>query len=49
MPTSHYVTCAGRELHVSAWGDVASPAVVAWHALARTGRDMDDIAEHLGG
>ena len=65
MPyTSHYLTCAGREIHyldwpagplapASAWpGDAAPPArtrgtVIAWHGLARTGRDMDELAEHL--
>ena len=46
---SHYVTCHGRELHVTAWGEPGQPALVAWHGLARTGRDMDDIAEVLAG
>ena len=45
--TSHYLRCAGRELHLTEWGERAAPVVVAWHGLARTGRDMDDIAEHL--
>jgi pimeloyl-ACP methyl ester carboxylesterase len=48
-PTSHYVRCLERELHVTAWGDPGRPVLVAWHGLARTGRDMDDIAEHLAG
>lgn len=47
LPTSHYLACAGRELHYLSWGDPAAPVVVAWHGLARTGRDMDDIAQHL--
>ena len=44
---SLYITCAGLEVHVNEWGDPAAPAVIAWHGLARTGRDMDDIAAHL--
>ncbi len=47
--TSHYVRCLGRELHLTAWGDPGRPVVVAWHGLARTGRDMDDLAAHLSG
>ena len=46
-PTSHYLVCQGRELHYMAWGDPQAEVVVAWHGLARTGRDMDDIAAHL--
>ena len=47
-PSSHYVTCAGREIHYVQWGE--GPAtVIAWHGLARTGRDMDELAEHLAG
>jgi pimeloyl-ACP methyl ester carboxylesterase len=45
--TSHYVSCAGRELHYTEWGAGQAETVIAWHGLARTGRDMDDIAEHL--
>ena len=44
---SHYLNCAGRELHVTEWGWSHADVVVAWHGLARTGRDMDDIASHL--
>ena len=46
---STYLHCAGRELHVTEWGptDADAEVVVAWHGLARTGRDMDDIAAHL--
>jgi pimeloyl-ACP methyl ester carboxylesterase len=48
--TSHYLTCAGREIHYTDWQP--SPAadrgtVIAWHGLARTGRDMDELAAHL--
>ncbi len=45
--TSNYIQCAGRELHYTEWGAADAPVVVAWHGLARTGRDMDDIAAHL--
>jgi len=48
MPSSsRYATCAGREIHYTEWGAQNSPAVIAWHGLARTGRDMDELAEHL--
>ncbi|HEY0821995.1 MAG TPA: alpha/beta hydrolase [Rhizobacter sp.] len=45
--TSHYLVCEGRELHYTEWGAGHAETVLAWHGLARTGRDMDDIAEHL--
>ena len=45
--TSHYLRCAGRELHYTEWGSEHAETVIAWHGLARTGRDMDDIAAHL--
>jgi len=44
---SKYAICEGREIHYTEWGAEASEAVIAWHGLARTGRDMDDIAAHL--
>jgi pimeloyl-ACP methyl ester carboxylesterase len=47
--TSNYVTCAGREIHVTEWGSQHRATVVAWHGLARTGRDMDELAQHLAG
>lgn len=46
-PSSNYATCAGREIHFTEWGAQHHPAVIAWHGLARTGRDMDELAEHL--
>ncbi|MCW5635675.1 MAG: alpha/beta hydrolase [Rubrivivax sp.] len=46
-PTSNYVTCAGREIHYMEWGAGHGETVIAWHGLARTGRDMDPIAAHL--
>ena len=46
-PTSRYATVLGTELHYMEWGAEHEDTVVAWHGLARTGRDMDDIAAHL--
>jgi pimeloyl-ACP methyl ester carboxylesterase len=45
--TSNYLLCEGREIHVTEWGAADAPALIAWHGLARTGRDMDAIAAHL--
>ncbi len=45
--TSRYFTCAGREIHYTEWGSPEAPVVIAWHGLARTGRDMDELAAHL--
>jgi pimeloyl-ACP methyl ester carboxylesterase len=45
--SSAYVQCAGREIHYTEWGGEHQPTVIAWHGLARTGRDMDELAEHL--
>ena len=44
---SRYVVCEGREIHYTEWGAASAEAVIAWHGLARTGRDMDEIAAHL--
>jgi pimeloyl-ACP methyl ester carboxylesterase len=44
---SAYLSCEGRELHYVEWGAGHPETVIAWHGLARTGRDMDDIAAHL--
>ena len=46
-PRSHYATCAGYEIHYMEWGEPQAPVVIAWHGLARTGRDMDELARHL--
>lgn len=46
-PRSRYVDCAGLQVHVTEWGRPDAETVVAWHGLARTGRDMDDVAAHL--
>ncbi len=46
-PASRYLRCEGRELHFTEWGAEQPEVVVAWHGLARTGRDMDPIAAHL--
>jgi pimeloyl-ACP methyl ester carboxylesterase len=48
-PRSQYRVCQGRELHYTEWGAQHPEVVLAWHGLARTGRDMDDIAAHLAG
>ncbi len=49
--TSHYMRCAGREIHFMDWtpdpGQPCRGQVLAWHGLARTGRDMDALAQHL--
>jgi len=44
---SRYLVCEGREIHYTQWGAGNPRTVIAWHGLARTGRDMDDIAAHL--
>ena len=44
---SLYLSCEGREIHVTEWGPPGAPALIAWHGLARTGRDMDAIAAQL--
>jgi pimeloyl-ACP methyl ester carboxylesterase len=46
-PTSNYLTLAGREIHYMEWGSGNRETVIAWHGLARTGRDMDELAGHL--
>lgn len=49
-PSSEYITCAGRQIHFMDWrpeGRGNAPVVIAWHGLARTGRDMDELAGHL--
>lgn len=46
-PTSNYLTLAGREIHYMEWGAGNRETVIAWHGLARTGRDMDELAAHL--
>lgn len=45
--TSHYLQCEGRELHYIEWGAEHGETVIAWHGLARTCRDMDELANHL--
>lgn len=43
-PRSHYRRLLGREMHYTEWGNAAAPVLLAAHGLARTGRDMDDLA-----
>ena len=44
---SRYLHCLGREIHVTEWGDPSAPPIMAWHGLARSGRDFDDFAAAL--
>ena len=46
-PASRYLLCEGREIHFMEWGAEHADVVIAWHGLARTGRDMDAIAAQL--
>jgi pimeloyl-ACP methyl ester carboxylesterase len=46
-PSSHYAQLAGREIHFMDWGPRDGAVVIAWHGLARTCRDMDELAQHL--
>lgn len=49
-PISHYLRCDERELHYTEWAGPpgrTNETVIAWHGFARTGRDMDDIGQHL--
>jgi pimeloyl-ACP methyl ester carboxylesterase len=47
IPLSRYARLAGREIHWLEWGAPEAPVVIAWHGLARTGRDMDELAQHF--
>jgi len=48
---SKYQRCADLEIHYTDWqppqGAEPRGTVIAWHGLARTGRDMDDLAGWL--
>lgn len=50
-PKSRYLACEGREIHFMDWarapGTTERGTVIAWHGLARTGRDMDPLATYL--
>ena len=50
-PISGYTHCAGYEIHYMDWQPEGQPVatVIAWHGLARTGRDMDALAQVLVG
>lgn len=52
-PASRYAQCAGYEIHYMEWqpapGVEPEGTVIAWHGLARTGRDMDVLARVLAG
>ena len=43
LPSSRYIRCAGYEIHCTEWGAPEAPVVIAWHGLARTGRNMDEL------
>lgn len=51
VPESRYLACEGREIHFMDWAPAPGVpplgCVIAWHGLARTGRDMDPLAAHL--
>jgi pimeloyl-ACP methyl ester carboxylesterase len=55
FPWSRYLSCEAREIHFMDWAPAtvphppSCPVVIAWHGLARTGRDMDALAAHLAG
>jgi pimeloyl-ACP methyl ester carboxylesterase len=44
---SKYLVCENREIHYTEWGEEHAETVIAWHGLARTGRDMDEMAAQL--
>jgi pimeloyl-ACP methyl ester carboxylesterase len=44
---SAYVVCEERDIHYTDWGRPGDEVVVGWHGLARTCRDMDDVAAAL--
>ncbi|MGI4815537.1 MAG: alpha/beta fold hydrolase [Janthinobacterium lividum] len=46
-PTSNFRKILNRELHYTEWGNEEAPVAVLWHGFARTGRDMDDLAQQL--
>ncbi|MDR0215324.1 MAG: alpha/beta hydrolase [Comamonas sp.] len=50
-PVSRYANCASYEIHYMDWLPAGEPVatVIAWHGLARTGRDMDALARFLAG
>jgi len=49
IPSSHYVTVNGFELHYVEWGHASKPPLILWHGFARTCRDFDDLAHALAG
>ena len=48
-PVSHYLSCAGHEIHYLEWGAQHRRTLIAWHGLARTCHDMDDLAADFAG
>lgn len=47
LSSSNYTTLLGREIHWMDWGPKDGHVVLAWHGLARTCRDMDELAIHF--
>lgn len=47
LPAFSFIPILGHEIHVTEWGDRASPPLVMWHGLARSGRDFDELARAL--
>ncbi len=45
--SSCYIRCADLEIHYTDWGRSEKGVVIAWHGLARTCRDMDELAAYL--
>jgi pimeloyl-ACP methyl ester carboxylesterase len=43
----HFLTLAGREIHVREWGAVDGAPIILWHGLARTGADFGPLAAAL--
>ncbi|WP_069300541.1 alpha/beta fold hydrolase [Neptunicoccus sediminis] len=46
-PRFSFVPVMDHEIHVSEWGDPANPPLIMSHAMARTGRDFDELARAL--
>lgn len=46
-PRFAHVPVMDHEIHVTEWGDPSNPALIMSHAMARTGRDFDELARSL--
>ena len=45
--SSNHLSCAGYDIHYTAWGPQDAEPLIMWHGLARTGRDFDPCAVHF--